>query len=381
MSEIYVIISTFLECLDCHQPRSTTLAPAIFNIIENSSTWTLKAHCLWHLGNLYDTLSRVAEAMKAFQAAEVLYFTSGNHTSAAECVITCAASYNQQGRFIQAKQVLEDLQGSDSWKYLSKTVKEGAWYFLDQARMHALAVSADELFVKSIGDGFWDWRFQIRHWQAKLYSGGDIVQVKMHLEDLLRCARIGKSRSLALCVLAELAFCEDRLSDAMDILQDIVEMFEQYPHHVDWCTVFKGVVASKQGNYELARELIHKTAKSALRSTDIFIHRSYASAHVEVTAEEYDMAESYFIATIEGCDVQSELVLKAFSVRGLGEVTFAHGDFALAAHHFAKTWSLCTEMGVPPQNLYSCYPFHALPKRFEGWAVFLEGRSPFETVM
>jgi hypothetical protein len=79
--------------------------------------------------------------------------------------------------------------------------------------------------------------------------------------------------------------------------------------------------------------------------------------------------------------VQSELKFKTFSVRGLGEVAFAHGDFAFAAHHFVQTRSMCTEMGLPPRNLYSCYPFDALPERFEGWALFLEGRSPFETVM
>jgi tetratricopeptide (TPR) repeat protein len=377
------VISTFLWCLICHQPRPTTLAPAIFNIVENSSTWTLKAHCLWHLGELYNSLCQPAEAMKAFQAAEVLYLTAGNHTWAAECVITCAANYSRQGRFIQAKQVLEDLQGSDSWKYLSKTMEAGVWFCLDQARMHTLAVSADKLFVKTIEDGVWDLMSQIGHWQAKLYSGGDIVQVKMHLEDLLQRARTGdpEDSRLPLHVLAQLAVCEDRLSDAMDILQNIIEMYEQYPYRVDWYTVFKGVVASKQRNYDLARELIHKTAEFALPSTDIYIHRSYASACVELAAEEYDRAESYFIATIEGCDVQSELMFKAFSVRGLGEVAFANGDFALAAHHFVQIRSLCAEMGMPPQHLNSCEPFLTLSERFEGWAVFLEGRSPFETVM
>ncbi|KAJ8584211.1 hypothetical protein M405DRAFT_866414 [Rhizopogon salebrosus TDB-379] len=381
-SEIYVTISTFLWCLYFHQPRPTILAPAIFAIVENSSTWTIKADCLRHLGWLYGSLSQLAESMMALQAAEALYFTAGNHTSAARCVISCAAGYNRQGRFIQAKQVLEDLQGSDSWKYFNKITKGGVWYYLDQARMHASAVSADELFVKSIGDGFWDWRFQVGHWQAKLYSGGDIVQVKMHLEDLLRCAPTGDFdvHRRALHTLAELAVCEDRLADAMDILQNLVEISEQYPPDANWFTIFKGVVASMQGNYDLARELIHKTAESALRSTYIFIHRSYACARVELTAEEYDKAESYFIATIEGCDVQSELVLKAFSVRGLGEVAFAHGDFAVAAHHFAKTRSLCAEMGVPPRNLYSCEPLLTLSERFEGWVVFLEGRSPFEIV-
>jgi tetratricopeptide (TPR) repeat protein len=382
MSEIYNTIPTFLKRLYCHQPRPTTLAPAIFNVVENSSTWTLKAHCLWHLGVLYYTLSQVADAMKAVQAAEALYLTAGDHESVAHCVATRADGYRCQGRLVQAKQALEDLQDSDSWKYLSKSTKAKVWYFLDQARMHTLAVSADELFVQTIEDGIWGLSFQIGHWQAKLYSGGDIVQVKMHLEDLLRCERTGDFdvHRRALHVLAELAVCEDRLSDAMDILQNLVEISEQYPPDANWFTIFKGVVASTQGNYDLARELIHKTAESAPRSTYIYILRSYASARVELTAEEYDRAKSYFIATIEGCNVQSELMLKTFSVRGLGEVAFAHGDFALAADHFAKTRSLCAEMGVPPRNLYSCEPLLTLPERFRGWAVFLEG-SPSENVM
>ncbi|KAJ8579631.1 hypothetical protein M405DRAFT_120713 [Rhizopogon salebrosus TDB-379] len=73
---------------------------------------------------------------------------------------------------------------------------------------------------------------------------------------------------------------------------------------------------------------------------------------------------------IEGCDMQGNLVFKVFSLRGLGEIAFVHGDYSLAAQRFAETKSLCAHMGVPPWNLYSCFLFSNLPERFEGWVMF-----------
>ena len=152
-----------------------------------------------------------------------------------------------------------------------------------------------------------------------------------------------------------------------------------------WSTVSKAVVASNQGNYDLARDLIHKASQPfgflALRSARAFLHRSYGSAHIELLAGQYDRAECHFTATIEGSDIQGHLYFKAFSARGLGEVAFARGNFAIAAQHFAETRSLCTEMGVPPRKLYHFSPFTALPERFEGWALFLECRSPFTSAI
>ncbi|KAG2127950.1 hypothetical protein DEU56DRAFT_982614 [Suillus clintonianus] len=165
----------------------------------------------------------------------------------------------------------------------------------------------------------------------------------------------------------------------------IINMFEgQHSGDVLWDTVRKAVVASKQGNYDLARELIHNASEPfpffALRNARVFLHRSYGLACIELTAGEYDRAESYLTATIEGCDMQGNLILKAFSTRGLGEVAFAHGNFALAAERFAETRSLCAEMGVPPLHLYSCAPLNTLPDKFEGWTMFLEGRSAFANI-
>ncbi|KAJ8580099.1 hypothetical protein M405DRAFT_834886, partial [Rhizopogon salebrosus TDB-379] len=85
--------------------------------------------------------------------------------------------------------------------------------------------------------------------------------------------------------------------------------------------------------------------------------------------------------TIEGSDMQGNLRFKACSIRGLGEVAFARGNFAVAAQRFAETRSLCTEMGVPARKLYSCSPFYTLPDRFEGWVLYLECRSPFTSAI
>ncbi|KAG2124508.1 hypothetical protein BD769DRAFT_873423 [Suillus cothurnatus] len=387
--ETYVICSQFLWCLTRHLPRPTTLIPAISNIVENSSTWTLKAHCWWYLGLLYSTLSQLTEALTAFQAAAVLYRTAGAHESAADCVAQCGDIYRCQGRFNQLQQVLEDFQLSDSWKYLGETAKASVWYLLDKARMYTFTTSADDLFLESMEDRFFGSQSQTWHWGAKLYYGGDIVQVKMHLEKiLLQCTH---TEALCACMdvlhlLAEAAMCEGRLSDAVDILQKRIEMTsEQDLESALWYGTWKGVVASKQGNYDLARDFIRKASGShqffALRNTYTFLHTSYGSARIELTAGEYDIAESSFTATIEGCDMQNHLLYKAFSVRGLGEIAFARCNFDLAAERFAETRSLCDEMGIPPRKFYTCFPFSTLPEIFQGWALFLEGRSPFTDVM
>ncbi|KAG1724965.1 hypothetical protein EDB19DRAFT_1948313 [Suillus lakei] len=145
----------------------------------------------------------------------------------------------------------------------------------------------------------------------------------------------------------------------MDNLQTLVEMFEgKHSDDVLWYTVRKAVVASKQGHCDLARELIQKSSELfqffALHNAHTFLQQSYGSARIELTTGEYERAMTHFTTTIEGCDMQGNLTFKALSIRGLGEVAFAHGNFALAAERFAETRSLCTEMGVPPGKLYCC---------------------------
>lgn len=238
-----------------------------------------------------------------------------------------------------------------------------------------------------LDEGFWGLRSKICHWRVKHFYGEDIVQVETHLEDLLlQCSSTGNldPRSDALEALAEVAFCGGRLSGAIHRLQEIVEMYEGHdPNNALWYAVWKAVVASNQGHHDLGREIIHKASQNvpfcALPSTASFLHRSYGSACVELNAGEYDRAVSHFTATIEGCDIQGHLDFKAFSIRGLGEIAFEKGDFALAAQRFAEARSLCTEMGVPPRKLHGI-PFDALPERFEGWTVFVEGRSPFTNI-
>jgi tetratricopeptide (TPR) repeat protein len=387
--EIFNMCWLFLQCLKWHLPRPTALVPVIFNIIEEPSTLTLKAQCLCYIGMLYDALSQLSKAIKAFQAAEALYATASDHEGVSYCVTIRADMYRCEGRFIQAQRVLEDFQRSNSWEYLSETMKARVWFFLDDARTHRFTASADELFAKCMEDREWGLQSKICHWQAKLYYGEDIVQVKMHLEELrLQSTNHGDLflRRDALEGLAEASFYKGRLSEAMDIIHEIIEMFKgKDPHDFLWFTVSKAVVASNQGNYELARDLIHKASEPleflALRSARVLLHRSYGSARVELTAGEYDRAEFHFTAMIEGSDVQGDLHFKAFSIRGLGEVAFARGNFAVAAQRFSETRSLCAEMGVPPRKLYSCVPFSTLPERFEGWVLFLECRSPFTSAI
>jgi len=220
-----------------------------------------------------------------------------------------------------------------------------------------------------------------------LYHGEDIIQVEKHLEELRQQSTDSGDPHApmdALEGLAEVAFIQGRLSKTMGILQKIEEMYRREdPENAIWLISRKAVVTSLTGDYDLARELIRKTSESfesfMLPSTHTFLVRYYCSAQVELTAGEYDMAESHFNATIEGCDIQGELYYKAVSIRGLGEIVLARGNVALAAQRFSETQSLCTQMGVPPRKLYSCEPFDTLPGRFGGWVSFLEGRSPFAT--
>lgn len=86
-AEIYEWCWTFLSCLQRHLPRPTFLTPVISNIIETPSTWMPKAYCLQYLGRLYQSLSQLAEASKAFQAAERLYLAAGAHNDVAWCVV------------------------------------------------------------------------------------------------------------------------------------------------------------------------------------------------------------------------------------------------------------------------------------------------------
>jgi tetratricopeptide (TPR) repeat protein len=382
--ETYDICWQFLWCLKKHLPRPTTLTRAISNIVENSSTWKLKARCFLALADLYKTLSQLVEASQAYQAAEALYLTAGDHERMGNCLITRADSLRAQGRFIQSQNLLEDLQHSDPWESLSETTKARAWFLLDMARLYTFTAPADELFVKSMEDRIWDLSSKIWHWRAKFYHGGDAGHVHTQLEDLfLQSTSTGDlvDRRDALEGLAEIALCKGRLSDAMNNLQTLIEMsMGQDSERVLFYTVRKAVVASMQGNYDLARELIQKGSEPfqffALRNARIFLLRFYSLACIELTAGKCDRAETYFTATIEACDIQSNLVLKAFSICGLGEIAFTRNSLALATQRFEETRSLCAEMGVPLQHVYSCLPFYTLPNKFKGWSLFLEGMSP-----
>ncbi|KAG1883839.1 hypothetical protein F4604DRAFT_1677546 [Suillus subluteus] len=359
--ETYKACWQFLERLGWHLPRPTTLTPAISNIVENSSTWTLKADCLLTLARLYDTLSQLVEASQAFQAAEALYLTTGDPERMGDCLINRADMLRCQGHFIQSQNLLEDLQHSNSWESLSETTKARAWSFLDMARMYTFTASADELFVKSAEDHIWGLDSKIQHWQAKFYHGGDAVQVNTHLKDLfMQHAGTGEARTLEelLHGLADVAYCEGRLSEAMDILQKIIEMDGQSAEGVLWSTVWKAHVVSEQGDYNLARELIRQALESfqffALRSARTFLHQSYGSACIELAAGAYDRAASHFTTTIEGCDMQGNLTFKALSMRGLGEIAFAHSNFILATQRFEETRSLQIQrMVVIPGGLYT----------------------------
>lgn len=384
--ETYVACRQFLQCLRLHLPRPTTLAILISNIAENSSTWTLKAECLSNLAWLYNTTSQVAKASQAFQDAKALYLTAGNHEMTGNCLINRADLLGCQGRFIQSQNLLEDFQRTDSWVSLSETTKAWAWNFLDRARMYTFTTSANELFVKSAEDRVWGLRSKISFHLAKFYYEGDAVQARDHLEDLsLQCTSTGDlvGSTEALEALAAIAFCQGRLSNAMDNLQTLIDMSmrqDQDSEGVLWYTVRKAIVTSKHGKYDLARNLIQKASEPfqffALRSARIFLHQSYGLACIELTAGECDRAKAYFTDTIEACDMQGDLVFKAWSIRGLGEIAFVRRKRALASQCFEETRSLCTEMGVPPQHLYSCFPFNTLPDKFKGWSLFLESTLP-----
>jgi tetratricopeptide (TPR) repeat protein len=386
----YDLCLKFLSSLQYHLPRPTTLMPAIFNIQEDSSTWRPKAFCLERLALLYETISHLSEAAKAFQAAEILYLNTGDNRVAAGCVISRAEIYKNQGRFIQSTRLLQDFQRSESWNYLDTAMKAELWLFLDLAQMYIFIASADELFVQRTEDHTSSMGFKIGHWRVKLFYGGDIVQAKTYLEELLvRCRRPENHyyHAHALRALAEAAYCQGNLSECMDRLHILVEYYVECnsPETILWYTVWQAVLASDLGNYDLARELIQKSPGPLEFLTSpgarTFVHRTYSSAHIELAAGEYAKAESLFAAAIEGCDMQGDLRVKAYCIRALGEVSYVHGDCLLAGQRFTETRALCTEMGVPPRKMYSFAPFDSLPERFEGWALFLDGQSPFAAIM
>jgi hypothetical protein len=166
------------------------------------------------------------------------------------------------------------------------------------------------------------------------------------------------------------------LSNAMDSLQEPLESAKGKDPQVDprWDTL-KAVVAGHQGNYDLARQFIQRPLESHVLPDSV--GGLHDSAQIELAAGDYHRAESLFDATIEGCNMQGNLYVKAISLRGLEEIAFARGKDGLASQRFGEAHSLCSEMSVPPRNLYAHHPLAAPPKRFEGWVLFLEGNSRF----
>ena len=251
------------------------------------------------------------------------------------------------------------------WRHLSEARKSWVWFTQDDIRRSIFITSADELFSMEDHElGLWS---KARHWGATLYYGedSDITLVKLHLEKLLPQSTDAGELHVSHDVLrglAEVAFHQVKLCKAMDILK-MEEMGRgKDPENVIWSISRKVAVVSLLGNHEFARELVQKTYELfTLPSADAFLRRYYGAAQVELTAGNYSKDESHFNAVIEGCGLQEDPFYKALGFRGLGEVACSRdNNTSLAKQHFAETRSLCTEMGVPPRNLYSCSPLYTI---------------------
>ena len=137
-------------------------------------------------------------------------------------------------------------------------------------------------------------------------------------------------------------------------------------------------LASDDGNFIFARDLlrrVHAELTTYGGRSDVAIPiATYILARNELFAQDYRAARDLFSRAMELSEEQSMIWFQARSTRALGEISLLKADITGAEAWFAKTRTLCDNMGIHPDFLYIEGGYCKLGESHGGWKVFLEGR-------
>ncbi|KAH7918729.1 hypothetical protein BV22DRAFT_1134374 [Leucogyrophana mollusca] len=350
-----------------------------------------KADCVFALALLAHHLVNVTESIDLYAAAKRLFLLDRGHHMAASCIESIGSQYAYLGKIADAETKLQEaLTMKRKYRVLSP-FDEAALNLrigdamtcrgkLQEARM--LLASAREYFERS-GDSPWylSWARCLQG-EVELISGNypdarryfeDRLSLHVHTDDIYRL-------SISLVDVAAVEVVEGNAAEAHKLLQEAFMLATGGKSTYAACAALwcRAALASDEGDFNFARDLLHRLHTELATfggQSDIAIPvAAYISARNELFAQDYQTARDLFSRAMELSEEQSVMWFQARSTRALGEISLLEKDITGAEVWFAKTKTLCDNMGIHPDFLYVKGDHCRLRENHGGWNLFLGGR-------
>ncbi|KAH7918331.1 TPR-like protein [Leucogyrophana mollusca] len=350
-----------------------------------------KADCVFALGLLAGYLGDVTGSIDLYAAAKQLFLLHRGHHMVALCTENMASQYIYLGKIADAETTLQEaLKIRRKYQVLNSSNKAAISLHTGDAMMCkgrlrealVLLASAWEYFECN-GDSTngLSWAMWLRG-EVEL-SSGNCLAARQHFEARLSLHTrmnddVGQSSSLVDLSTVEVA--EGNIGKAHKLLQDAFMLAKGGQSTHDACVALwhRAALASDEGNFDFARDLLRRLhtelAKFRGRSNIAIPIAAYISARNELFAQDYKAARDLFSSAVEYCHEHSLLRFQARSTRALGEISLLENDITGAEFWFAKTTTLCDNMGIHPNFLYIEGGYCKLRECHGGWKLFLEGR-------
>ncbi|KAH7917851.1 hypothetical protein BV22DRAFT_1135067 [Leucogyrophana mollusca] len=400
----------FIAQLRLHKPRPIALHPVILSLPDSDRPTKLlsflksvrrprpgqapsygKADCVLVLGLLAGDLANVTESIDLLAAAKQLFLLDQDHDMAAWCLQQIASEYTYLGKVADAERTLQEaLTTRRKYRVLSPSGEAGINLHLGNAlicrgRLQeavVLLASAREYFEHRGDDttGL-SWAMSSQG-EVELISG-NCLATRHHFEALLSLHTrmnddVGQSKSLI--DLSTVEVVEGNIAEAHKLLQEAFMLATGGKGTFEACAAlwYRASLASDEGNFDFARDLLrrlHAELATFRGRSDLTIPiATYISARNELFAQDYQTGRELFSRALEYSEEQSILWYQARSTRALGEISFLENDITGAGIWFAKTVTLCDNMGIHPDFLYIRANHCKLRESHGGWKFFLEGQ-------
>ena len=391
--------ASFLDRLRHCKPRPTCLGPMILAVNGSSSpnVNVAKMRAFHQLAHLAYRQSNYLEALESYKTTFDLAQVAGRKYDGLYAILRLAEARRMLGQFGAAKQVLEWVETTRSWKGATPHLKAYAtliWGTIKpcvdaETTGFSLAVLFEELQVlyKVTGNLPSADICGAQGAFAVALIDGNTADARTTLESTISALPAKwPSASHYFSHLAAVAFMERKFEESRQLLNLARGMLLEEKRITDANRILfaLAVVTISEGKPGDATSLIAQAGEE-LKVQGVFSHEHrwlalYTSALVELGSWRLQEAYRAFEETKRYCEGQQEFHIRAFSTRGMGEVSYLKKEFGKAETHFGETVAICGDAGIVSGLLYRrndlAFFNVALPAMYEGWPDFLRGSVP-----
>ena len=386
--------ASFLDRLRHCKPRPTCLGPMILAVNGSSShnVNVAKMRAFHQLAHLAYRQSNYLEALESYKTTFELAQASDRKYDGLYAILRLAEARRMLGQFSAAKQILEYVESTRSWKGATPHLKAYATLIWGTIKpcidIETTGLSLATLFEELKGS----YKVAGNLPSADICGAqgafavalidGNTADARMTLESAISALPTKwPSASHYFSHLAAVAFMEGKFGESRQLLNLARGMLlgEKRITDANRILLALAVVMISEGKLGDATSLIAQAGEE-LKMQGVFSHEHrwlalYTSALVELGSWRLQEAYQGFEETKRYCESQQEFHIRAFSTRGMGEIAYFQKEFRRAETHFEGTAMICGEAGIVPELLYrrSDLAFFngTLPATYEGWPDFL----------